>query len=169
MFLSLTDELTPQEVRRVLVQSVLTASLVSILFLFLGQGVFQLLGVTLADFTVAGGILLFVIAMSDLLSFEKRQRKPDIEHLGAVPIGVPLIAGPAVLTTVVLLAGEHGHIAATLAAVVNIILAGFIFFWSQNIDKLLGRSGIKTISKIASLILASFAVMMIRKGVTSFF
>jgi len=78
----------------------------------------DILAVRCADFMVAGGILLFVISMSDLLTTEKIQRKIDPESLGAVPLGVPLITGPDVLTTSMLLMNEHG-LASTAAALMK--------------------------------------------------
>lgn len=110
MYLNLTEGFSASEKRRTLVQSVLTAVGVAIGFLFLGQSVFRLLGVTIPDFMIAGGVLLFAFAMSDLLSVEKLQRRVDAESVGAVPIGVPLTVGPAVLTTIILLANQHGRL-----------------------------------------------------------
>jgi multiple antibiotic resistance protein len=118
------------------------------------------------DFMIAGGLLLLAISLSDLLTGEKRQRQADSESLGAVPIGVPLITGPAVLTTSVLLAGMHGRALTATAVVANIALAGLVFVFSGPITRALGRTGTKTISKVASLLLAAIAVMLIRRGIT---
>jgi len=79
--------------------------LVAVGFLFLGQWVFRLLEITVADFMIAGGALLFAFAMSDLLSVGKQKPRMDLQTVGAVPIGVPLTVGPAVLTAIILLAG----------------------------------------------------------------
>ena len=165
MYLSLTEGLSAVEKRRILLQSVATAVAVAVGFLFLGQWVFQLLGVTIADFMIAGGILLFGFASSDLLSVEKRQRRVDSQSVGAVPLGVPLTVGPAVLTTIILLANQHGRLPTVLAIVANVLIAGTVFWCSQFVTHLLGRTGIRTISKIASLILAAIAVMMVRLGI----
>ena len=80
-------------IRSIIYQSVVTASVVALLFLAIGIAVFKLLDITIADFMVAGGILLFVISISDLMTTEKKQRRVDPESLGAVPLGVPLITG----------------------------------------------------------------------------
>ena len=118
---------------------------------------------------VAGGILLFVISMSDLLTSEKIQRKIDPDSLGAVPLGVPLITGPAVLTTSILLMNEHGLAATAAALVINILIAGVVFGFAETINRFLGKAGSKTVSKIASLLLAAIAVMIVRKGISAFF
>jgi multiple antibiotic resistance protein len=168
MFMSLTEGLESSELRRVIYQSVLTATGVGVSFLFVGKAILELLGITIADFMVAGGSLLFVISMSDLLRAEKLQRRVEPESLGAVPLGVPLITGPAVLTTSILLLNEHGVILTAAALVPNILIAGIVFHFAQAINRILGNAGTKTASKIASLLLAAIAVMMVRKGVESF-
>jgi multiple antibiotic resistance protein len=167
MFMGLTEGLTPRQRRRTILLSCLTAVLVALAFLCLGRGVLQLLGITVADFMIAGGILLFVFALSDLLQLQKLQRRVDPEEIGAVPIGVPLITGPAVLTTALLLLNEHGVWPAATAAIVNIGIAGLVFSKADLLERLVGKTGAKIMSKITSLLLSAIAVMMIRKGLFS--
>lgn len=167
MFMSLTQDIDSRRVQRIIYQSVITATVVALIFLWAGIAILNLLGITVADFMVAGGILLFVISMSDLLTTEKIQRRVDPESLGAVPLGVPLITGPAVLTTSIILVNEHGLVVTAIAIVVNILIAGVVFRFAGYVHQLLGRAGSRTISKIASLLLAAIAVMMVRKGIAS--
>jgi len=168
LYLGLTQGIPETALRRILSQSVLTALAVALGFLLGGQALFRFLGITLDDFMVAGGILLFVLSIGDLLTMEKHELKVDPDTVGAVPIGVPLIAGPAVLTTLVLLAGQYGRLPAVLAAAANIVLAGLFFGASKPITRGLGKAGTRTISKIANLVMAAFAVMMVRKGLGGF-
>ncbi|HNQ02364.1 MAG TPA: MarC family protein, partial [Syntrophales bacterium] len=105
LFMHLTEGVEPRAVRRVIVQSMVTALAVALAFLAVGQWVFHYLGITVADFLIAGGILLFTISLSDVIAVEKRVAQVDADSLGAVPIGVPLIVGPAVLTTIFVLVG----------------------------------------------------------------
>ncbi|MEW5912297.1 MAG: MarC family protein [Thermodesulfobacteriota bacterium] len=165
IFLSLTEGLETQRVRAVIVQSVITAASVAVAFLVFGPALLSFLGITVPDFMIAGGLLLLAISLSDLLTGEKKQREPDPESLGAVPIGIPLITGPAVLTTCILLANTYGRLITTGAAVINIALAGVMFWFAGPITRLLGRTGTKTISKVASLFLAAIAVMLVRRGI----
>ena len=164
IFMSLTEGFENARVRRIILQSVVTAAAVAILFLAIGRIVLSFLGVTVADFLIAGGTLLFVISLSDLLTAEKRQRRVDPESLGAVPLGVPLIVGPAVLSTIITLVGEYGLAATVSATIVNIAIAGVAFWLSAPISHLLGKAGSRTVSKLASLLLAAIAVKMVRKG-----
>ena len=168
MFISFTQDVDVNRIRRIIYQSVITAMLVALIFLALGTAILKLLGITVADFMVAGGILLFIISISDILSAEKIQRQVDPDSLGAVSLGVPLIAGPAVLTTSILLLNEHGFFQTATAVVANILIAGVVFFLAGPIHRFLGKAGSKTVSKIASLLLAAIAVMIVRKGITGF-
>jgi len=164
IFISLTDNLTASQKRKVLIQSLITASAVALIFLAIGPTILSALNITVSDFMVAGGILLLVISLSDLLTGEKRQRLVDPETLGAVPLGVPIITGPAVLTTSVLLANVHGMAITALALLTNIGIAGMVFWFAQPITRFLGNGGTMILSKIASLFLATIAVMLIRRG-----
>ena len=165
LFISLTEGIEQAQLKKVVVQSVVTASTVALVFLIFGPVLLRFMGITVADFMIAGGILLFAIALSDLLTGEKRHRLIDHGSLGAVPIGVPLITGPGVLTTCILLVGIHGQVLTAAAVLANVALAGVIFAFSAPITRVIGRTGAKTLSKVASLLLAAFAVMLIRKGI----
>ncbi len=165
LYVALTEGMDAARRRRVILQSVGTAATVALVFLWIGPSLLAYLGLEVFDFMIAGGLLLFAIALTDLLSGEKRQRQADPESLGAVPIGVPLITGPAVLTSCVLLAGLHGKAATAAALLANMALAGALFRFSGPIERVLGRTGSKILSKIASLLLASIAVMLVRRGV----
>ena len=114
---------------------------------------------------IAGGALLFVIAMGDLFSASKSARQLDPETVGAVPLGVPLMVGPAVLATMILLANDFGKTVVVGAVMANLILAGVAFRFSQGLHRLLGETGMRIISKVISIILAAFGVMMVRKGI----
>lgn len=164
VYMSLTEGMSQTARRRTLRQSLLTAFLVAAAFLFAGKALFRWLGITVQDFMIAGGILLLAFAMSDLLTMEKRIRRIDRDTVGAVPIGVPLMVGPAVLTAIVLLADQHGYLFTLAAILTNIAIAGVVFSFSQGINRLLGLTGVRTVSKITSVILAAFGVMMVRRG-----
>ncbi|MGA2330769.1 MAG: MarC family protein [Syntrophales bacterium] len=165
MFMSFTEGLDRPKINRIIVQSVVTATIVAVIFLAVGKVILDLLGITVSDFMIAGGILLFIISLDDLMSMERRWSQIDPESLGAVPLGVPLIVGPAVLTTILILVQEYGPLATVAALIVNILIAGLTFWLYAPIIRLLGKSGARTVSKLAALLLAAIAVMMVRKGV----
>jgi multiple antibiotic resistance protein len=168
IFTSLTQGLKKEEKSKIILQSVLTAICLAVGFIFLGKIVFKVLGITIGDFMVAGGTILFCIAMTDIIAPTKKWYLPNKE-LGVVPLGTPLIVGPAVLTTSLIIIDEYGLYATLFSVSANVILAGVIFSFSEILIKLLGEIGSKALSKITSLLLAAIAIMMIRKGITQIF
>jgi multiple antibiotic resistance protein len=163
IFVSLTEGLPKNEKARIIMQSMLTALFLAIGFIFLGKAVFKVLGITMGDFMIAGGAILFCIAIIDIANPVKARRIPN-EQLGAVPLGTPLIVGPAVLTTSLLVISEYGLSAAIVSVMLNIALAGIMLSISSILIKAIGEAGTKALSKIMSLLLAAIAVMLIRKG-----
>ena len=166
IFISFTHNFSKQDRRKVIVQSMFTAGFLSILFIFLGKLIFNALGIEMGDFMIAGGMVLFCIAILDIIIQEKKRRAP-IKDVGVVPLGTPLIAGPAVLTTSLIVSGEYGLLATLISVIVNIGIAGLLLSLSHIVIKFLGNSGSKALSKVTSLFLAAIAVMMIRKGITA--
>ena len=164
IFVGLTQGLNPQEKRKIIYQSILTALSLACGFVFLGRIIFKLLGITMGDFMIAGGTILFCIAVIDLLIPVKQSPIPA-DEIGAVPIGTPLIAGPAVLTTSLMLVDYYGWAATIISVFLNILFVGFIFIFSDHLIKIIGQSGSRALSKVMALLLAAIAVMMIRKGV----
>ena len=106
IFVALTEGLNDKEKTKIIIQSMLTAFLLAVSFILVGKLVFKLLGISIGDFMVAGGAVLFCIAIIDLANPTKERRMPD-EDLGAVPLGTPLIVGPAVLATSLLMISEY--------------------------------------------------------------
>ncbi len=169
VFTSLTSGMSGERRRSVIRQSIATAFGASVAFAAVGEFVFDQLGITVNDFKVAGGLLLLVLAILDLSSAEYREKLASSETVGVVPIGVPLIAGPAVLTTLLVLVEHYGMLSTMAALVLNLVLVGAAFTGSERIIRFLGTGGIGALSKIMAILLASIAVMMIRLGVEGFF
>jgi len=163
IFVSLTSEMAQSERIRVIRQSILTGFLVSIGFLGVGKSVFSLLGITVSDFQIAGGILLFIISIVDLIFPEKTRTFPK-ETMGVVPIGIPLIVGPAVLTLLLMIVHTYGYFSTLLCLILNLLIVWLAFSQSHWIMRLLKEGGAKGIAKVSSLLLAAFAMMMIRMG-----
>jgi multiple antibiotic resistance protein len=168
IFISLTEEVEQQQRVKVIAQSMLTAVCVAVGFIFLGKAVFKAMGISMGDFMVAGGAILFCLAITDIINPMKRKQIPT-DELGAVPLGTPLIVGPAVLTTSMIIISEYGLVATLISVVINIMLAGIIFSGAATVMRFLGEAGTKALSKIMSLLLAAIAVMLIRKGIAGLF
>jgi multiple antibiotic resistance protein len=164
IFISLTSEMDHSERKKVIRQSILTGFLASIGFLGAGRSVFALLGISVSDFQIAGGVLLFIISIVDLI-FPERTRSFPRETMGIVPIGIPLIVGPAVLTLLLIIVHTYGYISTLLCLILNFLAVWLVFSQSHSIIQLLKEGGAKGIGKVSALLLAAFAMMMIRRGI----
>jgi multiple antibiotic resistance protein len=163
-YMGMVGGMSERDRRKILLQAVLTAAAVGVGFIFLGKGVFFFLGVTVSDFKVAGGLVLLVLAAADLLSAEPQYRKMS-GAVGVVPLGVPLIAGPGVLTALVMQV-DIVRIWMTLAAFAASLVATLLIFRAdRTIEHFLGMDGTRAMSKVANLLLAAYGVMMIRSGI----
>jgi len=163
IFISLTAEMDKTLKKRVIMNSILTAFIVSIVFILMGEFIFNILGITVNDFTIAGGIILLVIAISDIVKTQE-YKGSQFSSIGVVPIGTPLIAGPATLTTCLILVGNYGYLPVILSLIINLLLVFLIFSQSEHIEKITGIDGLKGIGKIISLLLAAIAIKLIRTG-----
>lgn len=164
IFVSFTEGLDRKKRAKIILQSVITAVCIAMIFVYLGKAVFRFLKITIGDFMVAGGILLFCIAIIDIIDPTKKRNIPA-DELGFVPLGTPLITGPAVLTTSLIILDAYGMGPTLISILSNVILAGVIFLLSDFLIKILGIAGTRALSKIMSLLLAAIAVMMIRRGI----
>ena len=141
----------------------ITSLAVSIGFIFLGKIIFRALGITVSDFQVAGGLILLGIAVRELLDLGERNRYSG-EAFGVVPLGMPLIAGPALLTALLLLVDTVGILFTVLALLVNLLLVGIGFRYANHFTRWMGQQGLRGVSKLISLLLAAIAVSLIRRG-----
>ncbi len=164
-----TSDLPPAERNRQLRDALLTALVLGLLFLVAGRWLLVVLGVDVPDFQIAGGVVLLALAVSDLIvggGHEARGSLPRPD-LGVVPIGTPLLAGPATLTTLVVLGDRYGLAVVTLALLVNLLLAWRLFRRASDLTRQLGRNTLRASSKVTSLLLAAIAVKLIREGMAA--
>ena len=166
IFISITKEMTKVKRKVVVRDSILTAIIVSFLFIALGELIFRILGITTDDFKIAGGTVLLVFAVRDLVHSGEERIKPDIK-VGVVPIGVPLIVGPAVLTNILLLVDHYGIVPTIISLILNLLIVWISLINAERIISVVGRGGIIGVAKVMALLLASIAIMMIRIGVVN--
>jgi multiple antibiotic resistance protein len=166
IFLSLTSDMKPPEKKKLITEATFTALAVSLVFLFGGRMIFNFLGITENDFRVGGGIVLLVLAVVDLTVTSEKSRAPQTS-VGVVPIGIPLIIGPAVLTTLLIVVDTYGYLAAVVGLLANLFLVWLIFQKSNYIIRIMGEAGSKAFAKVAALFMAAIAIMMIRIGLTA--
>ncbi len=164
IFISLTARLKKSDREDLIRQSTVTALLVSLSFLWVGKLVFLWLGITFADFLVAGGAVLFILSIRDLLTFGKKIQLAE-GTIGVIPLAVPLIVGPAVLASSLISLSSFGWIPSAFALVSNIVLCGVVLHFSSGLSRFLGETGSNTLSKISNLLLAAIGVMLVRRGI----
>jgi multiple antibiotic resistance protein len=163
IFLGLGQGVPPERRQKIANQATWTGGAVALGFLFLGQSVFTALGISVGDFQIAGGLILFIIAAKDLIqSAAEPEKLPD--DFGIVPLGMPLIAGPALITALLLLAQIQGLPITLAALVVNLGIVVLALHYSEWLGRKIGPMGMRAISKIISMLLAAIAINMIRRG-----
>jgi len=165
VFLAITDGMNRSQRHTLITQATLTALAVSVVFVFGGRLIFNFLGITEDDFRVGGGIVLLVLAVTDLLFPPSKQRSPETSP-GVVPIGIPLIVGPAALTTILILVDSKGYLVTLISLLVNLFIVWVVFRYSEVVLRLMGEAGSKAVAKVAALFMAGIAVMMIRVGLS---
>lgn len=166
LYLSITGDLHAEQSKALLRDAVLAAFIVSAVFMFSGKLIFQMMGITADDFRIGGGIILLLIAIMDLL-FSNRNERRNPGDIGVVPIGIPLIVGPAVLTTTMMSADKHGYFVTLMSLIVNLAIVWMIFANSKYLLRVIGKGGAKAFGKVAAMFLAAIAVMMIRVGISN--
>ena len=164
IFLGYTHSISDTAKKKLIFEAVLAAFGVAILFLFGGKAIMNFLGITIDDFRIAGGIILLILSINDIIASSEKVRNPGSD-IGIVPLGVPLIMGPAALTTILILVDNFGYLPTILSMTLNLIIALIVLLNAKIILKVIGDGGSKAVAKIASLFLAAIAVMMIRVGV----
>lgn len=170
VILQFTEGLHPPEQRTLLVKAVLVGNVVALLVALAGGGIIHATRLTLPDLRIAGGTILLVFAVFDLLFNREQRKRPladvlsDPDHQ-LVPMAVPLLVGPAVLTTVLVVAEDHGRTAALIAVAGNAAINLVILLAARPIFGRLGGGLGRALGKVMSLVLAALAVSMVRTGI----
>ena len=167
IFLALTQEIGATRRRQTVNLATLTALGVGLGFVAVGKAIFSLLGIEVADFLMAGGIILLILAIRYLITGKivENQDLSASETVGVVPLGTPLVVGPAVLATLLLLIGKYRIPIVLSSFILNLAIQWVLFKQADRIVNFLGRTGANAVSKIVMLLLAAIAVKMIREGV----
>jgi multiple antibiotic resistance protein len=167
IFVGLTENITEAQRKKTFNTAILVAFILLLVFSFTGQGIFEVFGISINSFEVAGGILLLIIAVRILISgFHESAESP--ESLGAVPIAMPLLVGPGAITTTILNLQAYGTVISILAVIVVLSITWVILRFMNGINKVLGKTGSMVIAKVMALLIAAIAIQYILTGVTHF-
>jgi len=167
VFVSLVEGMNKKQRHKVIIDSVTTATVVAILFMLIGKGALRLLNITISDFQIAGGLLLFVISVRLLLPGVQKTviGNGHDKDIGVFPLGTPLITGPAVLTTTLIMLDSFGPLPTFASLIINMLISWVTLAKADLIMKLAGAGGTRAFSKIMYILLAAIAVMMVRRGI----
>jgi multiple antibiotic resistance protein len=178
--ISLTTNYTPEERRKVIERSITVAGGVIIGFMFIGVYIFDVLGISISDFELAGGVLLFKVAFDMLqgktsntkLTADEEKESLSKDEIGVVPLGMPLLAGPGTITTTMIYfnlrsTGLEDKIMVFIAVILVIISAFIVLRFSTLLFKRLGRTGSMIISRVMGLLLAAIGVEFMTNGMIS--
>ena len=168
LFWSLSQGLDTSARHRAVLEAVATAWVVALGFLLISRFIFSLMGLELADVMVAGGAILIVLSLRDLLVPQEDVPARRLPSPGVVPLGIPLLAGPAVMTTMLLVRDRHGWPVTLVALTANLLVVWLILRSSEGLRRRIGQEGAQVISKVANLILTAYGVMLIRQGLLAF-
>jgi multiple antibiotic resistance protein len=149
---------------KVLRDSIITAFLVTLIFITIGNKVLLYLNISIYDFLIAGGVILFIISTRDLIGGGRNDLAGQEDLFAVVPLGVPLLAGPAVLATSLIIFNSFGFVYMFFSLLLNLLIAGMLFKYSLTILRFVSRRWVEAISKVFMLLLASIAIMFIRTG-----
>lgn len=179
MFAALTAGLSLRARMTVAVRGILVAGVILIIFAVVGDQFLEVIGVSLPAFRIAGGIMLFLLSIEML--FQKRTERREKETGEALadqdpsvfPLATPLIAGPGALAAIILLASEHqdgfqDQSVVYLATFAVLVLCFFAFLATELIERLLGPTGIKVLTRLFGMLLGALAVQFILDGVSAY-
>jgi len=163
-FYVLTKNYSNEARRKIISMSVSVAAFIMLFFAVLGDLIFDLLDVTVDDFRIAAGIILLIYFIAILLEIDLGPKQISEENIAVVPLAMPLLAGPAAISTVIYIKYVWGLEYALLSTVVNLLLAYPILLAGNLLAKYMGKNGSLVFEKLMAMIMAAFAVSMIREG-----
>ena len=185
LYLSLTSRIPLEKKRGIIRRAVLVSFLVLLGFVFLGKYILALLHIEVGSFFIAGGIMLFIVALEMLFGMpshskesEKEQAGPahdDAGHIAIFPLAIPMLAGPGALTTIILYAGSYTiggrifsfpEIAVMLVISIVLVLAitAIVLRASNLVLRILGKTGVSVMERIMGLLLAGLSVQFVYDG-----
>lgn len=149
--------------RRTVDLAVITATVIGLIFLFLGKLILALMGITVGSFTIAGGIILVILSVRYMTTGHMIEMIKG-EVVAIVPIGTPLIVGPAAITTLLLLTSQYPDWIVLISFGLNMLVTWVIFLSAGHISHFLSTGGIRAIARVLALLLAAIGVNMVIRG-----
>ena len=178
LFAAIAQGMTDKQRRSIALRACGIAIGLLALFGVAGEAVLGFVGISMAAFRIAGGLLLFLTALEMLFErrSKRRQDQADDEHgddPSVFPLATPLLAGPGSIATVILLTGQAGGDAVAIAGIlavmaVVVVLAFFLFLTAGLLERALGRTGINVVTRLLGMLLAALSVQFVLDGMRDF-
>ena len=169
IFLGMTEGMAEDAARTMGRRAVLTALGVAVVTTLGGQALFRLLGITVDDLRVGGGLILLVLSIHDLLFGTEKRKSAGLDRDGGVvPLGVPMIVGPGTMTTCLVLADSFGRIDVMVALVANLAITALLLENAHRLQRYVNPAVTRAFGKVMSLFMAAIAVSMMRAGFMSY-
>src|SRR4029077_15592210 len=176
MFLALTGDREPAERRRIALRAILTASGILVFFALGGSWLMGWLGISLDAFRVAGGVLLFRIAVQMVFASYERETRAERDEsrlrqdVSVFPLAIPIIAGPGAIASLLILTGESkayplGFVLVLAMTGIVLMLGNLALVISALIGRLLGQTGVNVVTRVLGILLAALAVQYVADGV----
>ena len=181
IFVALTKNEQPTRRRAILRRAVLIAFGVALFFLVAGRAVLSYLGVTVHAFAISGGILLFATAMpmlfgqrGGLQSAEREETQAVGEDISVFPLAIPMLSGPGVIATILLLtsqaAGDPRRLASVAVAIALVFLVAFVSLsFGGRLIARLGEGGVHIATRVMGIVLAALAVQYVLNGISGYY
>ena len=169
IFIGLTEGYSGDR-RRIVKQAVIISTAILVLFALFGWLIFDIFGITIDDFRVAGGAVLFIVAVDHLRGEEDRSRGLEPSDIAAFPLATPLLAGPGAISTVIIIsASPYSPFLALVVVACNAVLSYLVLSSSEWVRRAFGKNGTIALSRITALLIAALAVSFMATGIAGLF
>tara|TARA_B100000963_G_scaffold354849_1_gene372068 strand:+ start:481 stop:1059 length:579 start_codon:yes stop_codon:yes gene_type:complete len=143
-------------------KATLISFFIMVLFLFTGERALSFLGIDVASFSIAGGLILFFMGLELVLGLTFFKSEPDTEGSSIVPLAFPLIAGPGSLTTIISFNSLYPFYTILIGIILNLIVVYTTLKFSDKLSKILGKNGMMVLRKVFGIICLAIAIKMIK-------
>jgi multiple antibiotic resistance protein len=167
IFAAMTKGQTHAEIHKQAFIAVAVAGVLMYLFLIFNTMIFEILGLNMPSFQIAGGILLFLLGMQEALGIDISKGKDHSKSAAGVVIGTPLLCGPGAITTVMLLSRDYGMLIPFIAITLSLIATWLILYYSAYIQRILGEVVTDIMGKVLGMLVAAIAIKIIFAGIVA--
>ena len=170
LFIAITQNMKKEERKAVSKTAIITSGIVLVVFAIAGTGILRLFGITIFSFMIAGGVLLFIVAIELLTHGVWRFGGGSVPgESGVVPLAFPLLAGPGAITSVIISYQASGFVVTILSIAIVIGITYIILLFVNPIYRLLGRRGSMIVTRVFAIFIAAIAVQYVIEGAKRLF